>query len=298
MNRPANPFRSPAGQPLIYGHRGARGLLPENTMAGFQWLRETGVPGVELDVQISADGLPVIIHDPLVPAQIARDPAGAWLAEPGPRIHALTANDIRSYDLGRLNPAHPYAARYPDQRPIDGQRAPLLSEFLDWARLDPGFAINIEVKSFPDAPDLCATPDLAVGRILDVLARHGGGNPLVVSSFDWHVLDALRAQAPQIARGYLSFAQPGADCTIHPGSAWMAGLSLDDFGGSLPHLVAAQGGLCWCPHYTDLTADALAQAHDAGLAVNVWTVNTPGDIAEMKALGVDGLITDYPTRAV
>lgn len=294
-----NPFRRKSGdKPLIYGHRGARGVLPENTMAGFDWLRANNVPGVEMDVQISADGVPVVIHDPLVPAQIARDAHGVWLAEPGPRIHGLSAQAIRDYDLGRLNPAHPYAARYPDQQPADGQRAPLLAEFMDWARQDPAMVLNIEVKSFPDQPDLCPPPDAAVAAILDVIARHGGANPLVVSSFDWRILTALRHQAPDIARGYLSFGQPGADCTIYSGSPWMAGLSLDDAGGSLPQLIAAQGGTCWCPHYTDLSADALASAHAAGLAVNVWTVNDPDALAAMAQMGVDGIITDYPQRAM
>jgi glycerophosphoryl diester phosphodiesterase len=298
MTHSANPFRNPQGQPLIYGHRGARGLMPENTMAGFAWLRASGVPGVEMDVQISADGVPIIIHDPLVPAQIARDTHGNWSHEPGARIHGLTAQEIRSFDLGRLNPAHPYGARYPDQQPVDGQRAPLLADFLVWAAHDPTFFVNIEVKSFPDTPDLCPAPEIAIVAILDVIARHGGKNPLVISSFDWRVLAALHAKAPQIARGYLSYAQPGPDCTIYPGSPWMDGLSSDSFGGSLPRLIAAQGGVCWCPHFTDLTSDALSEAHASGLAVNVWTVNHPADLARMAAMGVDGIITDYPDRAM
>jgi len=78
----------------------------------------------------------------------------------------------------------------------------------------------------------------------------------------------------------------------------MGGLELSTDYESVVSLIAAEGGVAWCPYFGDLTAAALQDAHSAGLAVNVWTVNDPGDIARLRQLGVDGIITDYPERVV
>ncbi len=291
-------FRSPPGQPRIYGHRGARGVWPENTMAGFAYLRDLGIGGVEIDVQLSADGVPVVIHDPRIPMQIARDARGAWLDAPGPRIMELTTAELMRFDMGRLNPAHPYGARFPEQQPVDGARIPRLSEFLDWAAQDPQMVLNIEIKSFAPRADLSAPPHALAEAVAHALSHQRSPNPCLVSSFDWRVLSALRDLAPQIARGYLSHAEPGDDCTIYAGSPWMDGLDLADHGQSLPRLIAAQGAQAWCPWFGDLTSDDLEAAHALGIAVNVWTVNETRDIAAMRAMGVDGVITDYPARCL
>ena len=289
-----NPFRRPAGRPIVYGHRGARGVLPENTMAGFEYLRQIGVGAVELDVQNTADGVPVVIHDPLIPAQLARDPQGGWLDAPGPRVLDLTLAQLQSYDMGRLNPDHSYGAQYPDQRPLDGARVPTLDEVMAWARSDPALLINIEIKSYAHRDDLGASPQALADAMLAVVQRHGMAGQCVVSSFDWRVLSVLRARAPQMPRAYLSYQQPGPENVIHDGSAWMDGLRLADHGGSLPRLIAAQGARCWNPFRRDLTPELLAEAHGLDLAVNVWTVNDAAEMQAMIDMGVDGVITDYP----
>ncbi|ATX64658.1 glycerophosphodiester phosphodiesterase family protein [Roseinatronobacter bogoriensis] len=292
----SNTFRRPEGRPLVYGHRGARGVLPENTQEGFSYLRAIGVAGVEIDVQNTADGVPVVIHDPLIPMQLARDEAGNWLDAPGPKIIEMSAEELRRYDVGRLRPDHAYGTRYPDQRARDGARVPLLSEFLEWAVKDPALYINIEIKSFAHRDDLGDPPRILAKTVLDALAHQRIQQPCVISSFDWRVLGAVRAFAPEVARGYLSYEQPGEECTIFDGSPWMDGLRLSDHSGSLPRLIAAQGAQCWCPYFRDLTPERLAQAHDLGLAVNVWTVNEVADMIAMTEMGVDGVITDYPER--
>lgn len=293
----SNPFQTPNGTPRIYGHRGARGLLPENTMAGFACLPEMGITGVEFDIQNAADGVPVVIHDPHLPMQIARDADGNWLNEPGPRISDLTVAELLRYDVGRLNPQHTYSQRYRAQRPIDGARVPMLAEVLDWASQTPDMILNIEVKSFAHRADLGDPPDILVDSLLQVLRPFDIANRVMISSFDWRVLSELRQHAPDIARGYLTHEQPGDDCTVHDESPWLDGMSLRETDGNLPKLIKAQGGLCWCPCFRDLTRDRVLQAHELGIAVNAWTVNTVDDILAMSAMGVDAIITDYPDRA-
>lgn len=291
-----NPFRRLNGQAMVYGHRGARGVLPENTMVGFEYLRKIGVRAVEIDVQNTADGVPVIIHDPLVPMQLARDAKGHWLPGPGPKIIDLSVDQLLAYDVGRLHPDHPYGARYPDQRPVDGVHVPLLSEFLEWAAQDPEMLVNIEVKSFAHRDDLGDPPQVLAATVRSAVAQHGLDERCLISSFDWRVLSALRDLDPKVARGYLSYEQPGDECTVFDGSPFIDGLRLSDHAGSLPRLLAAQGATVWCPYFRDVTPQRLREAHDLGLAVNVWTVNDASDMQAMIDLGVDGVITDYPER--
>ena len=75
--------------PALIGHRGARGLFPENTLEGFAAAAALGLDGIELDVALTADGVPVVCHDPVLNPALARGPDGAWIAAPGPLIHAL-----------------------------------------------------------------------------------------------------------------------------------------------------------------------------------------------------------------
>jgi len=293
-----NPFRRPHGAPIVYGHRGMRGVWPENTLESFRRLSETGAQGLEIDVQNAAGRVPVVVHDPHVPMQLARDASGNWLTARGPKLLDLSLEAIQRYDVGRLNPDHEYGTRYPDQQPIDGARIPTLEAVLDWARGAPGMVLNIEIKSYATRADLGDPPEVLAEDVLRLLERYGLAETALVSSFDWRVLATLRDQAPEVARGYLSFEQPGEFQTIAEGSPWMAGLSLAAHDGSLPRLIADQGAACWCPYFRDLTEAALQEAQSHGLAVNVWTVNAPEDAARMIAMGVDGIITDYPARVL
>lgn len=291
-----NRFRRPCGAPIVYGHRGARGVLPENTLASFRYLRETGAQGLEIDVQNAAGKVPVVVHDPFVPMQLARGPDGGWLRAAGPKIRDLSLAQLQAYDVGRLNPNHAYGKSYPNQQARDGERIPSLEEILDWATGEDRLILNIEIKSYATRDDMGDSPAMLVESLLQALAHHRLSSEVLVSSFDWRVLDELQRLAPDLARGYLTYEQPGEHLTVFEGSPSMAGLSLTQHADSLPGLIAAQGGRCWCAYRRDLTEARIRQAHELGLAVNAWTVNDPDDIARMVAWGIDGIITDYPAR--
>lgn len=88
----------------IQGHRGARGLMPENTLAGFAHALAIGVTTLELDCAITKDNVVVVSHDPLLNPDITRGPDGEWLAQPGPPIRHLTYDELQRYDVGRIKP--------------------------------------------------------------------------------------------------------------------------------------------------------------------------------------------------
>jgi glycerophosphoryl diester phosphodiesterase len=112
----------------LQGHRGARGLMPENTLPGFARALSIGVSTLELDLAVTRDFQVVVIHDPRFEPKIARDANGAWLQQSSPSIHSMTLDTVRTYDVGRLNPASKYAQRYPDQQAVDGSTVPTLGE--------------------------------------------------------------------------------------------------------------------------------------------------------------------------
>ena len=141
--------RQPGASPIIYGHRGARGDMPENTMPAFQHLVNCGLRAVELDVQTTADGVPIIHHDPHVSPNLAREANGEWLTELGPKIVESSVEQLKSYDIGTLRPGSDYQQRFPHQAQLNQVTIPTLEEFCHWAQNYPDLLINIEVKSYP-----------------------------------------------------------------------------------------------------------------------------------------------------
>ena len=106
----------------IQGHRGARGLAPENTLPAFARALSLGVTTLELDCAVTKDGVVVVSHDPALNPDITRGPDGKWLETTSPAIWSLTYAELQRYDVGRVNPASAYAKRWPEQRPVDGTR--------------------------------------------------------------------------------------------------------------------------------------------------------------------------------
>src|SRR5687768_16976055 len=123
-------FSVPAMAIDLQGHRGARGLLPENTLPAFERAIALGVTTVELDVGITRDGVVVVHHDRTLNPDLARGPDGQWVKAPAPTIFSLTFEQLKTYDVGRLRPGSEYLSRFKDQKPADGTRIPKLEDVL------------------------------------------------------------------------------------------------------------------------------------------------------------------------
>ena len=296
----------------LQGHRGARGLAPENTLPAFERALVLGVSTLEMDVGVTRDGVVVVGHDSSLNPDIVRGPDGKWLEAKGPAIHELTFAELSRYDIGRLKPGTNYAKRYPEQVPVDGTRYARLAEVFAMVRKagDSRVRFNIETKVSPLAPEETLAPEPFARRLIEEIRQAGMQSRSSIQSFDWRTLQVVQKQAPEIATVYLSAQQRFLDtiCTGPkagvPGialddcgpSAWTAGFQLKDHG-SVPRMVRAAGGRTWSPEYRDLDAAKLNEAHDLGLRVVAWTVNDPAQIARMLDLGVDGLISDRPDLA-
>jgi glycerophosphoryl diester phosphodiesterase len=289
----------------LQGHRGARGLAPENTLAAFRAALGVGVTTLETDLALTADDMLVLSHDPSLNPALTRTADGRWLPGDGPAIRTLKSTDLPAYDLGRLDPSHAYAQSWPQQRPADGERLPTLAQLFALARaaLTPGgrpVRFNIETKLTP----VNAVPTASAEEFARAVAREtsaaGMTERVTVQSFDWRSLRALKQIAPAIRTVCLTIESNGMNTVREDASGaspWHAGLRRAEYGGSLPRTVQAAGCATWSPFWRNLTAELVTEARDLGLAVIPWTVNEPSDIERMLDLGVDGLITDYPDRA-
>ena len=277
----------------LQGHRGARGLAPENTLTGFRTALAVGVGTLELDLGVTADDVLVVLHDPYLNPAITRGPDGAWLSEPTVRVRDLTLAELRRYDVGRIDPASPYAQRWPSQQPADGEPIPTLAEVvaLTTALGAEAVGLNIETKLSPEAPEATVPPERFAALLVDELRRLGVTGRSMVQSFDWRTLVEVRRLAPEIATSCLTVRQDWLD-NLQP--AWTAGLDLAAHGASVPALVAAAGCAVWSPFVGDLHALALHEAKALGLAVIPWTVIEPDVMLRLIDAGVDGIITDYP----
>lgn len=283
----------------LQGHRGARGLWPENTLAGFARAMQLGVSALELDCALSRDGVVVVSHDPELNPDCTRDAHGRFLETAGPPIHELTYAQLQCYDVGRLRPGSAYAARFPQQQPVDGERIPRLTDVLTLVRTRGRARVRvaIEVKTFPEQPQLTPAPDEFVQAVQRDVEHTGSAALVAILAFDWRVLSAARHLMPQVATVALTEQQPGED-TVRIGSPrpskWLAGLDPESFDRSVARLVKATGAGTWGPDYLDLDARLVEQAHALGLRVVPWTVNEPPDMERLLAFNVDGMVTDRP----
>lgn len=290
--------------PLLFdlqGHRGARGLAPENTLTGFHKALTLGVDTLELDLGMTRDDVLVVTHDRALNPDIVRWPDGTWLNGTGPAIRTLTLDEVQRFDVGRLEPESRYARMFPEQEPADGERIPTLKEVVDLARaIRSDVRFNIEIKTDPNKPAETADPKLFAKALADLMREEELFDVATVQSFDYRSLVEIKRLEPRIATVCLSIQRANFD-NIRAGqpgpSPWTAGLDVDDMGASVPALVRQAGCSAWSPHWRDLDAARLAEAKALGLKVVPWTVNKPEDLTQVLALPVDGVITDYPDRA-
>lgn len=281
----------------LEAHRGGRALLPENTLPAFANALSMGVDTLELDVGVTADGEIVVSHERGLNPDLTRRAHGAYITPPGTPFVKLRLDEVRTYDVGQIRPDSAYAKQFPDQRALPGTRIPTLRELFALVRKSGNARVrfNIETKIDPNRPDETLDPQAFVAKLLALIEAEAFSDRVMIQSFDWRTLQLVQQQAPKMPTVYLTL-QRGSAPTVALDKAtnWTAGFNPADHGGSLPRTIKAAGGAIWSPHFGDVTAALVAEAHELGLRVVVWTVNKREDMARMIELGVDGIISDRP----
>ena len=253
-----------ASKILVHGHRGARGVLPENTLPAFEYAIKAGVDVLEMDLAVTKDDVIVISHDPTLLPAICTGP------KPDAVIRELTLAELRKYDCGTLkNP------RFPRQKPVPGTRVPTLDEVLTMGGPSK-VEFNIETKIFRDKPQYTPSPEEFARLVLAQIRKHHVESRVILQSFDFRTLHAMHKLAPEIRLSALYEGAPR------------------DF----VKIAREAGAQIVSPLYSLVTKEQVAAAHAAGLQVVPWTANTPADWDKLIAAGVDAIISDYPADLI
>ena len=274
-------------------------MLPENTLDSFQYLFDNDINAYETDILISKDSIPVITHDFHLDPSLTQDEEGHWLEDENIKIIDLTYDQISKYEVGSLNKLTKYGRRFLNQKKLENQKIPKVSELLDLTSKNKvlDLVINLEIKSTPVQENLTPSPEEMVKIVLEEVNKSNLTDKIIYSSFDWRVLREIKNYNPEIPRAYLSFEQQGSGSfgNIYDQSPWMDFTPLHN-NVDLPKLIKALGGQAWHPFYRNINEKIVETSHNENLPVNVWTVNEEEDMLRMIDIGVDGIMTDYPVQ--
>ena len=261
---------------------------------------DNAINAYETDILITKDLIPVITHDFRLDPSITKDMEGNWIKDENVKIFDLTYDEISKFDVGSLNKLTRYGRRFVNQKSLENQKIPKLSELLELSSKNvlQNLLINLEIKSTPDEKNLTPDPKDLVQIVLNEINNSNLKDKIIISSFDWRILREVKKQSPEIPRAYLTFQQEKGmkiKKTIYSKSPWIDHIPLTIVY-DLPKIIKELGGSAWHPYYKDINKKAVKDAHDNNLPVNVWTVNDEDDMLKMIEYGVDGIMTDYPLR--
>jgi glycerophosphoryl diester phosphodiesterase len=249
---------------LVHGHRGARARFPENTIPAFQYAIRAGVDVLELDMAVTRDNVIVVSHDPILEAPVCTGSQASAV------IHELTLAQVKQWDCGAVrNP------KFPDQQPVPGTRMPTLDEVLSLST-GSNVEFNIETKIFRDQPRYTPGPREFAQLVLDVVRKHHLERRVILQSFDFRTLLAMKQLAPEIRLAALIEDDP-RDFTI---------------------VAKEAGARIISPRFDLVTMAKTKAAHAAGLQVVPWTANTPADWERLAGAGVDAIISDDPAALI
>jgi glycerophosphoryl diester phosphodiesterase len=261
------------------GHRGCRGLYPENTIQAMLKAIDLGVSTLELDVVITKDKQVILSHEPFMSAEISTNPEGKTITaiqEKSFNIYQLDYAAVQTWDVG-LKP-HP---RFPQQEKTSATK-PLLADVIDaveaYTRMHniPPVQYNIETKSDPEGDDIFhPKPAEFVNLLLAVIQPKGITPRTIIQSFDVRTIQLVHTQYPQLKTAFL-----------------VENTSAKDLNSQLKTLGFVP--TIFSPAYQFVDQKLVNSCHRKGMHLIVWTVNTLPEMQKMLDLGVDGIISDYP----
>ena len=277
----------------VQAHAGAQGHVVGNTWPAFERAAALGARNVELDVRVTADGVPVCWHDMvLVPREVRCRDAALY----GRRLDELTCAQLPGVEVGTVT-----QPELPTQRPMAGVGLlRLVDLFVRLSAVAPDMWFTVEIKLDPRDPAQAARRETIVRAVLAAIDAGGVRDRAIVHSFDWALLTLAARLAPDLPRSAL--ASHGE--TWQAGSPFVGERTYAACGGDLA-LAAYRLGVDavaprWCDERGVLVVDRafVDRAHALGLAVNPWTVDAPRDHVRLLRAGVDGIVTNYPERLV
>lgn len=258
------------------GHRGARGLYPENTIGAMEVALKYPVNTLELDVVVSKDHKVIVSHEPWMSEEICQNPEGKRVTGKKYNIYQMTYDEVIKFDCGSL----PHK-RFPQQKKIAVGK-PTLDKLVSviekkLTELNRDVSYNIEIKStvldekLGFQPDYKKLSDIVIVKVKELLPL----SRVTIQSFDWRVLRYIHEKYPDVR---------------------LVALREESF--KVQDIVKELGftPYVFSPWFKHLTKENVQELKATGMKVVPWTVNDLTDLKSVRALGVDGIITDYPDR--
>jgi glycerophosphoryl diester phosphodiesterase len=268
----------------IEGHRGCRGLMPENTIPAFKKALDLGVSTLELDVCISKDGQVVVSHEPYMNALFCSKPDGSPVTKADEKVlnlYTMPYSEIKKYDAGiRGNILFPEQQKVATFKPLLREMLKACEQYIKLNHL-PKVQYNIEIKSeeveygISQPKTVKEFSDLVYQEIIEQISPER----IILQSFDFNVLKFWHLQFEEGKYKRVRLSALVEDEMVDP-SLEKLGFNPDIFS----------------PYYKHLTKTRVDMCHNKGIKVVPWTVNEVVNMTEIKAMGVDGLISDYPNR--
>jgi glycerophosphoryl diester phosphodiesterase len=272
---------------LVHAHRGGRAARPENTLPAFEYAIQHGADVLELDLAVTKDNVLVVSHSPFVTQPVSEDPRMAAILRnerhcegltlpPGTLVHSLTLAQLKKLDCGGTVPG------FPEQIAVPHTAIPTFDEVLDLAPQGT-FEFNVETKIFVNRPEATPTPEIFVAMIDAAVRRHHLESRVILQSFDFRTLHAMKTLDPAIRLSAL-FGQAKYDTLM----------GITDGDKTFTHVAKASGAGILSPDVSLVTPEQVKAAHDAGLQVAPYTANTSADWKRLADAHVDAIITDDP----
>ncbi len=267
----------------IQGHRGARGMLPENTLPSCIAAIEAEAHGIEVDLLMTKDEEIVIHHEFFLNPRLCQNRDGSPIQEIA-LIKESTLTKLKELDCGcRLHP------NFPGQRPIPGTSIPTLQELLNALSSESHpnakmIRLNLEIKADPATPHYIPAADLIVKKITAIIHEKGFAHRVYYSSFDFALLAEMRRKDADCALGLI----------LEEESLIAQGIDPLDWLPTVISIAHSLQAVTISPHYSLMTKEVVERLHQAGLRAIPWTVNQQSICQELFEMRADGVITDYP----
>ena len=274
----------------IYGHRGARGLAPENSLPAYKTGIAIGIDFVDMDVHMTKDKVVVVTHDFNLNPDLTRDKNGSWVdPKNSPLIKDLTLSELQTYDIGRLKPGSDYGKNLPYQHPVDDTHISSLAQVAAYVnKIGPkNIKYQVEIKTDPTHREWSFPVKELTSGVVNELKKLKLDDRTELQAFDWGVLEIVQKLDPKIATAYLTDHEISADMhSSDPKKAglWSGGKLLKDYDNSIPKMIAKLGGKIWGAESVELTADLIKEAHSYGLKVVPWSGAKIDDTEELSRL--------------
>ena len=261
------------------GHRGCRGLMPENTIPAFLKAVDLNVTTLEMDAVITKDSEVVISHEPFFNHEISKKPDGDTVQESEDRslnIYQMNYEEVKQYDVGlKPNPRFPHQQKMHAVKPLLKDVIDSVEAYTSLHKKAPVF-YNIETKCSPEGDGIYhPQPAEFVELIMTIIKAKKIEERVIIQSFDIRSLQYLHEHYPSIKNSLLI-----EDIDKRPFAQQLKAL------GFIPTI--------YSPEYSLVTPLLVKQCHDTGVRLIPWTVDDKVEIDRLKKMGVDGIITDYP----